>query len=98
MNRPSAGEFGELLGDLLRGLGEPQRFHRAFVMFGDHQISVRQTVIEQAVEVQRQLAGHQADEQRHRQIPEQREHVDPIMVGIHAADRPAHRVDAVGEW
>ena len=27
MNRPSAGEFGELLGDLLRGLGEPQRFH-----------------------------------------------------------------------
>ena len=56
MDRPSAGEFGELLGDLLRGLGEPQRFHRAFVMFGDHQISVRQAVVEQAVEVQRQLA------------------------------------------
>ena len=70
--------------------------HHAVVL-GDHQVGISQTTVEQRVQVHRIPAYDKSHEKRRRQIPEQVQHVEPVMVRVQAGDRAAHRVDAVGK-
>ena len=54
-------------------------------------------MVEQRVQVHRIPAYDKSHEKRRRQIPEQVQHVEPVMVRVQAGDRAAHRVDAVGK-
>ena len=70
--------------------------HHAVVL-GDHQVGISQTTVEQRVQVHRIPAYDKSHEECRRQIPEQVQHVEPVMVRVQAGDRAAHRVDAVGK-
>ena len=86
-------ETGILSIDSMFPIGRGQRE----LIIGDRQVGISQTTVEQRVQVHRIPAYDKSHEECRRQIPEQVQHVEPVMVRVQAGNRAAHRVDAVGE-